>query len=352
MYTYRLRLAMLGALIVTLSAAGCETTWHDGYAIAYYREGGSTILVSYQTSGAWQGAPGQNIVGSGTLLGVDLGRQPRNIVTIFGYTRGDQKMRIFVTPGLAWGSLPPTDILTGVASAPAITHSGGDEWLIAYKASGGIGGIEVRPYTVESAGGFGNPLDLTTATTRNANVVGRPAIAYFNGRLVLVWGRDEEADNGGMFRFVAADYQPGNTAISVIQAGEVPGGGDPFFDAEHRSSPTLAHDGVGTFYLAVIRRNSAADFVYVYSSPDGQNWTSLSDSYPGNPQFTLGETQLSIAAKPNGEVLLAIVSGPAEYFPPLVLRFQNGAWTEVSGVFGGIPNRYSDFALVRHQYLN
>lgn len=81
---------------------------------------------------------------------------------------------------------------------------------------------------------------------------------------------------------------------------------------EFQSSLALAHDGVGTFLSRVIIWSGVTglthDAVHVCSFPDGQSRTGLSRSYPRNSTFHTAQTQLSIAAQSNGEVLMAMVS--------------------------------------------
>ena len=86
-------------------------------------------------------------------------------------------------------------------------------------------------------------------------------------------------------------------------------------------------------------------------SPDGRTWTRLSGSLPGNTTFPTSQTHVSIAAKPNGEVLLALVSGPNH--PGRMLRYRNGAWSEPGGnEFQLAPGYNGDISLVRSSTLN
>jgi len=351
--SHRLRVGAIFLLCILIGACQPEYVWREGYALSYLQANTSVILVRWRTSsGPWQdggrfagGAP------AGPFMGIGLGRGVGDPRALLAYTKGSN-LRVYEGLGFNFDARP-ADELAGVASAPAITHIRHDEWLIGYTRPDGM--LELRPYSAAAPRRFKAPLDLTSATTHNNSVAGRPALGYSDGLLVMVWGR--VADNRA-FRYVAAQYRPGDTTLRVLGAGEIPlppGGGV----GEFTSSPALAHDGVSTFYLAAVYRSGLSglthDIIRVYRSGDGQNWSDLNVPIMGD--FLTAQTHVGIAAQPNGEVILGIANGPHH---GRMLRLENGVWYEPDNLpflsrpdfaFSYRPDPFSEFALVRHQYL-
>lgn len=312
--------------------------WHDGYALAYRSTAG--IELRFEPSTGWQDAGRIAVPGSGTFFGVGLARRNDNDTrSVLGYNTSAGVLQLYTGIGLAFGA-SPTDVLPGVSSGPAVVHVAGDEWLVAFTNSNGS--VELRPYLYAPNGGFQNSIGL--AVTNNDNVADAPAIAYFNGRLVLVWGRTA---GSRAFHFVAADYQPRSNSITVVQEGDIASG--PTTISDFTSAPSLAHNGAGSFYLAIHERTgnqmTTPGPIHVLSSADGRAWTYISAQLPASPQGT----RVSIAAKPDGDVLLGVISGASA---SRMYRLRSGTWLDLGQAgFSTAPDFTSTFALIRNQYL-
>lgn len=369
---------------VGLGIGGCGSSsqraeWYeDGYANAFLAGTGSgeaksdLVLRVKKGEKAWYEASRLGI-GSGSFRGVGLAQRPRHTSTLLGYTLG-HILKIHQGLGLAFGSRPGNE-LRGVATGPALVHTTGSSWLVAYTLTQGRG-IQVRPFYSGRTSRFGPPLDLS-GIARNDHVAGRPAIAYVDGRLVLVWGR---VAGNRAFRYLAADFDPGTNAVEIVGQGDVPRP-QSYYVTEFKSSPALARDSRGSLYLAAVYRSGLTGLTYdtikVYSSSGGTTWRSIGASFPGGTRFHTGQTHVGLAARlrpedgaspPAGdnaapsfgtelsltplELLLTVTAG--ESVPGRTLSFSNigGAWVNLGNrAFGARPAYYYDFSTIGWSYL-
>lgn len=330
--------------------------WRAGYALAYLQDDTSVLWLRWRSAiGLWRDG---GRLGAGTPAGdhagVGLGQATGDARMLLGYTKGGN-LRMYRAQGLAFDlTQPPSDQLTGVASAPAITHVRDDTWLVAFARADSS--IELRPFV---QGRFQNPVHLTTnaSVTRTyvSGIFMRPAIAYFNGLFLMVWA----SNRTDPYLYITAQYQPGDAALSAVATGEVP---LPTPAHERAAAPALSHDGADTFYLATSHGrqvgNRIVDYeVSVYHSPDGRSWRMHSTGQMRRPHARLG-----IAARANGEVLLALVgdrSRPDGRPIGRMLRYQNGGWYEPDNfefvnrtdwAFAYRPEESPELGLVRHYH--
>jgi len=266
---------------------------------------------SQQGEGAWTKTAGV-LVGRSSFEGVGVAERPGGTETLLGYTV-DRKMTLRRGKGVKFGKKPVGE-LKGVAAGPAIAHVTGSSWLVAYRPNGG--GVEVRPFDSRGGGGLGSPLDLSGVEGTD-ELLGRPAIAYADGRLAMVWGRSK--DNYA-YRYLAADYEPATGAVEIVDQGKVekPTRKYAGFAAEPRSSPALTTDGTGAFYLAAIYRGVPGqpfNTVRIYSSRDGSEWQMMDRPFPGGNSFHTGWSHIGLAARNEGgddqgaDLLLTVISG-------------------------------------------
>jgi hypothetical protein len=340
--------------------------WVDGYWLAFRQEGTSYIELRWLEEGQWKEEPDVRAWGAQDsrkgpkgeqwyqYWGVGLAYELGGYKSVLGFNNpeGDE---LFIHNGLGLGfggTKTPDHKMGGVTSAPAIIHTGDSEFLIAYR--GQDERVHLQPYNYA---GFGNQIALSVGGNDNV-FPNRPTIAYHNGRLVVVWAQSKTCETAH-FRYVVADYQPGDNNITIVGTGEVQGMPRIYAD------PALTHDGAGLFYLAVVRSNSCptlygddrlyGDALRIFSSPDGMTWTSFPGPSPLKsilPTATM--TNVEIAAHPSGEVLLAVSTADKKGSAVgRVFRFRSGSgWTELdaSTVFKGVPCRASSFSLIRSQY--
>ena len=317
--------------------------WVDGYWLAFRQKGTSYIELRYFVEGQWKEATDVRASGATESWGVGLASELGGLRSVLGYNQKGDKLFIHDGLALLFGVTPGHE-MDGVISAPAIIHTGDSEFLIAYQAQDDT--VHLRPYN--PGPGFGNQIALSVEG--NDHVLNRPTIAYHNGRLVVVWARWIGCSSNSRFRYVAADYQPGDNTITIVATGEMSG------IPELQADPALTHDGAGLFYLAVLRRSGCtgltSDQLSIYSSPDGMTWTVFHGGVPKKRWYT-GLTNVDIAAQPSGEILLAVTTTENGYRVGRVFRFLSGSgWTELgaSTAFKGEPF-YGSFSLIRSQYL-
>lgn len=355
------RLVALGVgLLLALSGgvvwAGCGSSSagsgeQGGFANVYLGEvePGSwdlELAVRYQRSDeAWQTAPGLK-VGNVTVRGVGLAQRPGDGEMLLGYTV-EGTMKLHPSRGMSF-ERRPIEQLPGVADGPGIAHTGGDSWLVAYRLPNGR--VVVRPFRSGEQAGLGPPLDLS-GMERNSRSRNRPAIAYANGRLVVVWGRSADAR---AYRFLAADYDPATGSTRIVDQGEVPAPTREHaaFVAEPESSPALADDGAGTFYLGAIYRGVPGqpfNTIRLYSSEDGSSWRMFERPFPGGNSFHTGWTHIGLAARaadsdgvPMADLALAVISGGN---PGITLEYSaaDGFWRNTEDeAFGQSVTYYND----------
>lgn len=352
MFIYR-AMSLLAILCVTLSACvPANKTWRDGnYMFAYLNRDQGEISIRFKKAGeTWQDEDSVRPQGSGQFVGVDVATEDRGLTSVLGYTMGDE-LRIHHGLGTAFDFNDNAN-LSGVASTPSIVHTENNKWLVGFTRSQGTG-IEVRTYPGQNNRDLGDSVSLA-GIQRNNFVGAGPALAYFNGRLVLVWGR--VADNR-TYRYAAGSFDHATSTFTLDAQGDIPlppGGGV----SEFTGSPSLTHDGVGTFYLAAVYRGSTSglsnDSVFVYMSADGTNWSRMTTPFPDGSSFLAGQangqTNVSIAAQPNGELMLSVVSGLD--VPGQTFRFNGGAWNDLGSIaFGSPPASVRNLSMTRRSVL-
>jgi len=331
------------------SSAGAER--EEGFANVYLGEiePGSWTLelaTSYQRGDEpWQSVRGLRL-GNVTVDGLGLAQRPGDGRMLLGYTV-DGTMKLHRSSGLKFAR-QPVQRLKGVAVGPGIAHVSGDSWLLAYTLPNGD--IVVRPFDSSGPARFGPPLDLP-GTQRDTRPRGRPAIAYADGRLVLVWGRSGDAR---LYRYLAADYEPRTGSANVVGEGRVPKPPRDFSDyiAEPQSSPALADDGAGNFYLGAVYRGVSGrqfDTIRIYSSQDGAEWQAMDRPFPGGNKFHTGWTHVGLAARaaegeaaPAADLVLAVISGGN---PGTTLEFSaaDGYWRNTEEeAFGKAVTYYNE----------
>jgi hypothetical protein len=339
-------LILLSVMLIT--ACDGPREWVDGYSLTFLQQGTSEIVLRYFEEGQWKETTRvSSKPESGLFQGVGLARELGGLRSVLGFTNGDE-LFIHDGLGLVFGEFPqePDHKMGGVTSAPAIIHTGDSEFLIAYRAQDKT--VRLQPYN--PGPGFGDQIALSVEG--NDNVINRPALAYHNGRLVVVWGQFTSPPR---FRYAAADYQPGDDAVTVVATGEPPSGS--YNVPAPQADPALTHDGAEMFYLAVLGRSSwqtlGKDHLQIYSSTDGKTWTFFDGYRPDDSDFQRDITNVEIAAQPSGEILVAITASTSASGGTRVFRFLRGSgWTELdpNTVFMWESNIES-FSLIRHQYL-
>lgn len=330
--------------------------WVDAYSLAFLRQGTSVIVLRYFEQDEWKEALGvgesnNSKFQSNSFKGVSIARELGGWDSVLGYTF-DNKLFVHEGLGLAFGEFPqePDHELGGVASSPAIVHIGNSEYLIAYTAQDGT----IRLQSLNFGAGFGNQIPLTVEGNENVSS-SRPAMAYYNGRLVVVWSQNDPR----VFRYVAADYQPGDDAATIIAAGEIEKAESNIPD--YAADPALTHDGVGQFYLSVLYRSQTDSIdenlshaaLSLLSSPDGMNWTLFNEGTPNVQDLKPGLVNIDLAAQPSGEILFAVTTTTDEGSRVgKVYQYQSGlGWTgpDLNATFKWEPG-FSSFSLVRSQY--
>ena len=188
---------------------------------------------------------------------------------------------------------------------------------------------------------------------------GDPGIAYHNGKLVVAWLHQEPGHSTFLTYTATVVHNTTTDGFDLIPSGpsgigELPGSPSGT-KIDEKARPALTHDGRGLFYAAVLKYRGTA-FVCVYSSADGVNWnwTDLGCDIPRN-DFKAGLSQVSIAALPNGEILLAVTTtDQGNQAEKVYQRLSDGSWTELNTafVFGvtSHPRTSAPFSLIRSQY--
>ena len=330
----------------------------DGYYLGFVPyPGPPSIYLRDYTNGQWQGASSVSTTGSGTIDGVGLAQHSKAVWSLLGYSRGED-IYIHSGLGLVFDSTPSYD-LKGSVGAPTIAHIRDNLWVVAYNRDAIRPHGQYRSLLIETGhvfDGFTHPEFLDEGDpVPVSDTLGRPAVAHHDGRLVFAWqylgpgGRKFRTLAGTVEIFPPTDhFYLTNKVYGELPSGPLPN--LPTFTAD----PALAHDGVGTFYAAVFKVSGSTglthDSLFIYSSPDGVNWAPVDFL---SPRLKRGLNNVSMAAWPNGDLLVAITTDEIGGRVGMVFRRRNESWTELnwSSVFGGARPADRSFSLIRSRYF-
>lgn len=341
--------------------------WVDGYNLAFVASPDTRtdtrtwIILRSNENNQWPQSVITNLLPLNIDIdGVELARDVYGRSSLLGVLRNNI---IYFHTGIGTDFERSTNYFLNNASVPAIVFVGESRsgmfigrscWAVAVRYTDKK--MVVRPLLIKPGhefDGFENP-----AVDLDNNAIGDPSAAYHDGRLVIAWA---DTDPSHKFQTFSATvvHNPTTDGFDLINRvrGELPSGPSNYVP-DNAARPALTHDGAGLFYAAVLKQSGYTglrhDVVQIYSSSDGANWmriTAPSDA------FINGQSQVSIAALPNGDILLAITTLAAggNEVGRIYQRLNDGSWTELDSafVFGVTSNPATSipFSLIRNRYM-
>jgi hypothetical protein len=347
-------------LIATTFVGGCgppgpEPGWpKEHFFVAFVRDGLNDIAVTWSEDGqAWQNGrfpatatstnPPASIVTP--YNGVGASADPHGVYHNIVFDQASGFMDVF---GLGPGTWDVTgsrqSLGVNLLSAPSTVDLGSGQRLIAIRETGDRVGVYQYDQSTHTVAAI--PL-----TGMNSKVWSRPGLTQRDdGETLIAWIQDA----------------PPN-AITVTAIGRKNASGRITFDNPRQlalssndtqnqawSSPAVAADG-RYFYLAVVQKHGGAyqDFkALIYRSPDGVVWSEFERVLTGD---VLSQTQLGLAAKSNGMLLIASIAdwpvGPARTTVALCSRTTTTSlcsWSrpQPASVFPA-GAKYKEFAVIR-----
>lgn len=225
-----------------------------------------------------------------------------------------------------------------IASGPSLAHLDGDQWLVAYAHQNQA---KIVTYNSSTAvRDFGNSITPVLGVV-NANLMDRPALANLNGTVLASW-----LMGAGQLQMVTGTVQ----------------GGAPVWDTGYRFDQNVTEQGFGSpvgaqdiaqdgqrFYAAVVRQRDplpdeilARHFLFIYTSPNGLNWTRLSFREVFIP------TALSMAARGTDDVIAILTRQTTQADNLVSYRYDGTDWSVMDDnlVFGAnLLNAGHDFTL-------
>lgn len=303
-------------LYTILATGGEEPTDTQGYTIAFPARAGTEIRVRSSVDGmTW--IAGNFPEGQGPAAGVGVAAVPSKLLYLVGWRDGDQ---IRLLRGLGpenWESEPLAQIPQEVAhSAPSLTYGDNGRWLIAFRAERDpvdpslgdrtivrIFDTSVSPAQYLEGTHFGYP-------GHDTHSIGRPAVAYANGKVLLVW---QTGPNPSEFLHVG---------VGELSADGITWQARYQFASDCgtiRSSPVLTHDH-SAFYVGFLCNVDWLDptrsVLRIFkSTADGTGW-----QFYGNwnqlPQAIRVGAHIGLAGRADGSLVAAAlaINGNPEVF--------------------------------------
>lgn len=321
------------------------------YILAFAEAGSNRIQVCWSKDGqTWSSS--SNFPSQTTSLGIGATSSAVGLINLVFWADASNKLQAVWGLGPdGWDNRPAGPSLTqSLLSAPTAAYAGESLYLVAFRAEGDM--VAVR--ALNSSTRKWLSISIAPAHNNNSNVLGSPAIAILNGKVVLAWRRS------GTMEIARGDLQ-----ITTVGGEKVPivnwtniytfsltesGYGYP------RSDPALTQDG-SNFYLGFVRRTTGgplqADWLFVHPSNDGVTWGTPIKK--GNvPLYAL----VNISARSDGSLLAAFIgpsTGPSK--KRALYKYAGGTWTEIlettsssspDAVFGSLPS-LKKFALITNK---
>lgn len=352
---------ILISLIAVTAGCGPQSTIEtvDSYMVAFIEYGIGRIRIRYageDPTAQW--VEGGAIEGGSLPLtqyrGTGLGTHQSGTMAVLGTWTGSKiDLRLGIGP---FFSMDPEDTLTNaVHSSPDITHIDGGEYMIAYQILDPPwdltnGRLAVIPWdsspgrVISEEAGQMSPLGVGQYPYDD-HLIGRPAIAYLNGKqlLLVIWNRTGTTVENPLgtpqdtIQYALGTYpydDDQNTIVNWTRYGKL----NLLEEGEYVvGSPSLTIDGenyyLGILYLRAGELNSWN--VAVYESPDGLNWTQItSQRCPPASYYA------DIAVQSNGDMLIGCFAYGRQNF---YLK-RDGEWIELDAekVLGGDPLAIGD----------
>lgn len=302
-------IASIGLITIIATNGNNGATDTQAYALAYTALSDRTIKVRGSTDGSsWQdySVPAQDWAN-----GVAMAATPDQLMyQIAGWNTSTKKINVVQGLGLANWADRPIDAVTPeqAKAAPAMAFLGSGKWLVVYRTDSGdpnLGDkIAARILDTSTSPPRYLPSNVFGFPGQDTRTLGRPAVAYVGGKVVMAWQTQSAAQLGmhvGVGNVVNGEIAWDRHVLLPLT--------EPNACNAVRSDPVLTHDHQ-RFYLAFLcsRQGFPSNGLYIQRSSDGYTW-SFYGSWLNLPNGIPANSYISLAGRSDGSLIaLAVTS--------------------------------------------